>query len=94
MRFHDERDKRLHPIRYSQIEVPSPGYEKFEICRRGNIARRLIKRSQRSMVLLQDDGFADNSLVVTLCYEAHLSMQQMLAAFAEMRGDDAEGSIG
>jgi len=94
MRFHNERDKRLHPMRHAQVEVPPPDYEKFVIRPRGTIARRLIKRSQRSEVLLQDDGIADNSLVITLCYQAHLDMQQMLAAFAEMRGDDAEGCIG
>jgi hypothetical protein len=28
--------------------------------------------------------------MITLCYEAHLAMKQMLAALAELRGDDAE----
>ena len=39
-----------------------------------------------------DEEIADESLVVTLCYEAYLAMQQMLVVFADMRGDDAEGA--
>jgi len=91
MRFHDERNKRLHPMRHSQIDAPPSGDEKFEIRRRAILARRPINRSQRSESLLHDEEIADESLVITLCYEAHLAMQQMLAVFAEMRGDDAEG---
>jgi hypothetical protein len=92
MRFHDERDKRLHPMRYSQIGASSSGKESFVIRRRGTLARRPINRSQRPDVPLQDDGILDDALVITLCYEAHLAMEQMLAAFAEIRGDDAERS--
>jgi hypothetical protein len=84
MRFHDERNKRLHPMRHSQIDAPP-------IRRRAILARRPINRSQRSESPLHDEEIADESLVITLCYEAHLAMQQMLAVFAEMRGDDAEG---
>ncbi len=91
MRFHDERNKRLHPMRHSQIDAPPSGDEKFVIRRRAILARRPINRSQRSESLLHDEEIADESLVITLCYEAHLAMQQMLAVFAEMRGDDAEG---
>jgi hypothetical protein len=94
MRFHNERDKRLHPMRHSQIEEPSPGNQKFAIRRRATLAQRPIKTSQRSEVLLQDNEIADDSIMITVCYEAHMSMQQMLAAFAEMRGDDAEGPTG
>jgi hypothetical protein len=93
MRFHNERDKRLHSMRYSQIEAPPPGNEKFAIRRRGTRVPRPIKRSQRSEVQLQDHEIADDSLMITACYEAHMSMQQMLAVLAEMRGDDAEGPI-
>jgi hypothetical protein len=91
MRFHDERNKRLHPMGHSQIDAPPSGGEKFVISRRALLARRPINRSQRSESLLHDEEIADESLVITLCYEAHLAMQQMLAVFAEMRGDDAEG---
>ena len=41
---------------------------------------------------LHDEGIIDDLLVISMCYEAHLSMQQMLAALSEMRGDDAVDS--
>jgi hypothetical protein len=91
MRFHNERNKRLHPMGHSQIDAPPSGDEKFVIRRRALLARRPINRSQRLESLLHDEEIADKSLVITLCYEAHLAMQQMLAVFADMRGDDAEG---
>ena len=88
MRFHIERDKRLHPTR-SQNEAPLPINEKFVFRRRAALEQRPFKRSQYSAVPLRDEGTTDDSLMITACYEAHLSMQQMLAVFAEMRGDDA-----
>jgi hypothetical protein len=91
MRFHDERNKRLHPMGHSKIDAPPSGNEKFVIRRRALLAPRPINRSQRSECLLYDEGIADESLVITLRHEAHLAMQQMLAVFADMRGDDAEG---
>jgi hypothetical protein len=94
MRFHNERDKRLHPMRHSQIEALPPGNQKFAIRRRGTLAQRPFKRPERSEVLLQGNEIADDSIMITVCYEAHLSMQQMLAALAEIRGDDAEGQTG
>jgi hypothetical protein len=93
MRFHDERNKRLHPMGHSQIDAPLSGDEKFVIRRRALLARRPINRSQRSESLLHDEEIADDSLMIALCYEAHLSMQKMLAVFAELRGDDAESPI-
>jgi hypothetical protein len=91
MRFHDERDKRLHPVARSLIDAPPSGNEKFVIRRRALLARHPTNRSQHSESPLPDEEIADESLVVTLCYEAHLAMQQMLAVFADMRGDDAAG---
>jgi hypothetical protein len=91
MRFHDERNKRLHPMGHSQIDAPPSGNEKFVTRRRALLAPRPINRSQRSESLLYDEEIADESLVITLRHEAHLAMQQMLAVFADMRGDDAEG---
>jgi hypothetical protein len=91
MRFHDERNKRLHPIGYSQIDAPPSGDEKFVIRRRALLAPRPVNRSQRSESLLHDEEIADEALVITLRYEAHLAMQHMLTVFAELRGDDAEG---
>ena len=32
--------------------------------------------------------------MITACYEAYLSMEKMLAAFAQLRGDDVEDSMG
>jgi hypothetical protein len=91
MRFHDERNKRLHPMGHSQIDAPPSGNEKFAIRRRAILARRPIKSFRRSESLWHIEEIADESLVVTLCYEAHLAMQQMLAVFADRRGDDADG---
>ena len=93
MRFHDERNKRLHPIGHSRIDAPPSGSEKFVIGGRALLARRPIKRFQRLESRLHDEEVADESLVViNLRYEAHLAMQQMLAVFADMRGDEAEGA--
>jgi hypothetical protein len=91
MRFHDERNKRLHPMGHSPIDAPPSGSEKFVIRRRALLAPRPINRSQRSESLLHNEEIADESLVITLCYEAHLAMHQMLAVFADMRGDDTGG---
>jgi hypothetical protein len=88
MRFHDERDRRLHPMRYSKIDEPTPGNDRFVVRRRGTSARVPLSRPSRPEFVSHDDGIADESLMVTVCYEAHLSMQQMLEVFAEMRGDD------
>jgi hypothetical protein len=90
MRFHDERNKRLHPMGHSQIDAPPSGNEKFAIRRHAILARRPIKSFRRSESLWHIEEIADESLVVTLCYEAHLAMQQMLAVFADMRRDDTE----
>lgn len=61
----------------------------------GTLMPRLIaKQSLRSESLSQDDGIADDSPMITAIYEAHLSMEKMLTAFAELRLDDAEDAIG
>jgi hypothetical protein len=93
MRFHNERDKRLHPLRSSQILAPQPGNEKFVVRRRETLAQRPVKRFPPSKLLLTDDEIVEDSLMFTVCYEAHKSMQQMLSVLAEMRGDDAEGPV-
>jgi hypothetical protein len=91
MRFHDERNKRLHPMGHSQIDAPPSGNKKFVIRRRAILARHPIKSFRRSESPLHIEEIADESLVITLRYEAYLAMQQMLAVFADMRGDHAEG---
>jgi hypothetical protein len=94
MKFHKDRDNRLHPMRSSQIEAPPPRSAKFGMRRSGTLVPRLIKRpSLRSELLSQQDGIAGDSPMIAACYEAHLSMEKMLAAFAEMRGDDAGDAI-
>jgi hypothetical protein len=95
MRFHKDRENRFHPMRPSQIDPPPPRNAKFGMRRPGTLAQRPFKRqSLRSELLLQEDGIAGDSPMITACYEAHLSMEKMLAVFAELRGDDAEDAIG
>ena len=91
MRFHDERNKRLHQTGHLQIDAPPSGDEKLVIRRRALLASRPVNRSQRSESPLHDKEIADEALVITLRYEAHLAMQHMLTVFAELRGDDTEG---
>ncbi|MGO9995549.1 MAG: hypothetical protein ACLPTF_23975 [Steroidobacteraceae bacterium] len=45
------------------------------------------------VVLPQRDAESDDSPMITAVYEAHLSMEKMLAALAELRMDDAEGAL-
>jgi len=42
----------------------------------------------------QNDGIAEDSAMITAVYEAHLSKEKMLAALAELRGDDAGHIVG
>jgi hypothetical protein len=35
-----------------------------------------------------------SSLVITTCYESYLAMYEMLAVFAEQRGDDPKDALG
>jgi hypothetical protein len=58
------------------------------------VPRPIARQSLRSELLSQDDGITDDSPMITALYEAHLSMEKMLAALAELRLDDAEGAIG
>ena len=95
MRFHKERDTRFHPMRPTQIDAPPSRSAKFGIRRPATPAPRAIKRqSLRSELLSQQDEIVGDSPMIAACYEAHLSMEKMLAAFAELRGDDAGDAIG
>ena len=88
MRFHDEREKRLHPIRPHQ---PPARSAKFVLHKREIRGQRpLQSRCVHSELWSQEDGVSGDSPMITACYEAHLAMKKMLAAFAELRGDDAE----
>ena len=44
-------------------------------------------------LLSLDDGITDDSPMITAVYEAHLVMEKMRAALAELRGDDAEDPL-
>ena len=50
---------------------------------------RDIRLNPHSRLPLHDNENVDDLLVIEICYEAHLCMQQMLVACAQMRGDDA-----
>ena len=95
MRFHKDRENRFYPMRPFQIDAPPPRNTKFVMRRPGTLGPRPIKRrSPRSELLSQEDGIDGDSPMITACYEAHLSMEKMLAVFADLRGDDAEDAIG
>jgi hypothetical protein len=95
MRFHKDRENRIYAMRPSQIDAPPPRNAKFVMRRPGTLAQRPIKRqSLRSDLLSQEEGIDGDSPMITACYEAHLSMEKMLAVFAVLRGDDAEDAIG
>lgn len=49
-------------------------------------------RSEDVPVASESD--AECFLVITTCYEAYLQMYAMLAAFAELRGDDPRDALG
>ena len=93
MQFQDDRDQRLHSMRHSQIDTP-PVNAKFVMRRRGTPVPRPLQKTQRPESQLHDAGIVDDSPMITMCYEAHLSMQKMLAVFAELRGDDAPDITG
>ncbi len=42
----------------------------------------------------QNDAIADDSAMISALYEAHLSMEKMLAALAELREDESERALG
>ncbi len=95
MRFHIDWRKTLHAILLFQINLPPPRSVRSAIRQPGTLARRPITRqSLRFEVLSQNDGIAEDSAMITAVYEAHLSMEKMLAALAELRGDDAEHAVG
>jgi hypothetical protein len=91
MRFHDERAKRLHPIRPLQ---PPPRGAKFVPHKREHLRQRPFKSPcVHSQFWSQEDGVSGDSPMITACYEAHLAMKKMLAAFAELRGDEVEDDL-
>ena len=95
MRFHIDWGKGFHTkLPFHIIGPPSHG-AKSAMYQPGTLAPRPIERQSLPLELLsQDDGITDDSPMITAVYETHLSMEKLLAAFAELRGDDAGDSIG
>ena len=95
MRFHIDRGKGFHLMLPVQITGPPPRDAKSAMCQPGTLAPRPTERqSLRLELLSQDDGITDDSPMITAVYETHLSMEKLLAALAELRGDDAEDAMG
>jgi hypothetical protein len=57
-------------------------------------APRPVGKPLRPGSLSQNEWIADDSPMITAIYEAHLSMETMLAALAELRGDEAGRALG
>ena len=95
MRFHIDWGKTLHAMLPSQINALLLRNAKSAMRQPGTLALRPIERqSLRLELLSQNDGIAEDSAMITAVYEAHLSMEKMLAALAELRGDDAGRALG
>jgi hypothetical protein len=79
MRFHIDWGKALHAIA-----------RRDAMRHAGTLAPRPDERQSPPLEgPSQNDGSADESAMITAVYEAHLSMEEMLAASAELRGDGA-----
>jgi hypothetical protein len=90
MRFHINWGKAIHALLPFRINAPSLRTASSAMGQPGTLLRRPIARQSRRLELLsQNDGIAEDSAMIAAVYEAHLSMEKMLAVLAEMRGDDA-----
>jgi len=88
MRFHKDGDKRTHPLRPLPIDAPPPLRTGLAVRQLGALVSGPFKRrSLRPESPRQEDGIAEDSPMIGACYEAYLSLQGMLAVFAELRGD-------
>jgi len=95
MRFHVDWGKTLHAMLPFQINALLLRNAKSAMRQTGTLAPRPIERqSLRLELLSQNDGIAEDSAMIAAVYEAHLSMEKMLAALAELRGDDAGRALG
>ena len=95
MRFHIDWGKGFRTKLPFHITGPLSHGAKSAMYQPGTLAPRPIERQSLPLELLsQDDGITDDSPMITAIYEAHLSMEKMLAAFAILRGDDVEDAIG
>ena len=95
MKFHINWGKAIHALLPFQINALPLRTAKSAMRQPGTLARRPIPRQFLRLELLsQNDEIAEYSPMITAVYEAHLSMEKMLAALAELRGDDAEHALG
>jgi hypothetical protein len=95
MRLHIDRGKGFYTMPPFQITGAPPYEEKSAMCQPATLGPRPIeKQPLRLESPSQVDAKSDDSPMITALFEAHLSMEKFLAAFAELRGDDAEGAIG
>jgi hypothetical protein len=95
MKFHINWGKAIHALLPFQINALPLRTAKSAMRQPGTLARRPIARqSLRLELLLQNDGIAEDSAMIAAVYEAHLSMEKMLAVLAELRGDDAGHAVG
>jgi hypothetical protein len=90
MRFHINWGKAIQALVPFQIKAPPLRTDSAAMGQPGTLLRRPIARqSLRLEVLSQNDGITEDSAMIAAVYEAHLSMEKMLAVLAEIRGDDA-----
>ena len=90
MRFHIDWGKAIHALVPFQIKAPALRTDRSAMGQPRTLLRRPIARqSLRLELLSQNDGITEDSAMIAAVYEAHLSMEKMLAVLAEIRGDDA-----
>jgi hypothetical protein len=91
MRFHRERDKRLHLMQPSPSAAPHARNAKFVMRRAGSPAQRPTNsHCPCAPWLPQEEVIAEDSPMISACFEAYRNMQKMLTAFAELRGENPE----
>ncbi|MGO9990553.1 MAG: hypothetical protein ACLQAR_15595 [Steroidobacteraceae bacterium] len=95
MRFHIDWGKTFQAMLAFQISPPAQRNIKSAIRQPETLAPRpMARRSPRLELPSQNAGIVEDSAMISALYEAHLSMEKMLAALAEFRGDDAEDALG
>jgi hypothetical protein len=72
-------------VRFDKSNFQEDGAIKLHINR---VIRALLGLQIGTPSPSQNDGIAEDSAMIAAVYETHLSMEKMLAALAELRGDD------
>ncbi|MGO9561208.1 MAG: hypothetical protein ACLPX1_05495 [Steroidobacteraceae bacterium] len=94
MRFHINWGKAIHALLPVQVNAPPLRTAKSAMRRPGTLVPRpIVRQSLRPELLSQNDGIAEDSAMIAAVYEAHLSMEKMLAALADLRGDNAGHAV-